>query len=297
MKKKGFTLIELLVVIAIIALLLSIMVPALNRARLLTRQLVCMARMRSLATAAMMYTSNNDGSLPLSGSRNARGELQGQYPYAPFWDIRLLPYLGIENVHMDYDPDGQSVMTGAQSDKLKPYSKALKVFLCPSMKATEKSAVTQIYRSDQYPKSYLINGYVSGIVFRNGVTDLNASYRRGSSKVSRIKHTSRTLLLMDVRMAIGDVVNSAHNWAARYWWDIRPAHFVKGVGPYDFDPSNTWNYWRYQETYGRSGFAFTDGHVESLKNQFTPGGNNNVRVGDPTPDAIPGVKLSPAYKW
>ena len=55
--RRGFTLIELLVVIAIIALLLSIMVPALGRVKDKARQLVCKTGLRQLGLATTIYVN------------------------------------------------------------------------------------------------------------------------------------------------------------------------------------------------------------------------------------------------
>jgi len=60
----GFTLIELLVVIAIIAILMAILIPALNRAREQGKRAVCLNNVRSLTTAWVMYCDDFDGKLP-----------------------------------------------------------------------------------------------------------------------------------------------------------------------------------------------------------------------------------------
>lgn len=62
-KAKAFTLIELLVVIAIIALLLSIILPALNKTKQLAAAAVCMSNNRQLGTAYYTYAEENDGFL------------------------------------------------------------------------------------------------------------------------------------------------------------------------------------------------------------------------------------------
>jgi prepilin-type N-terminal cleavage/methylation domain-containing protein len=60
-KKRAFTLIELLVVIAIIALLMSILMPALAKVRKQAMSIVCRSRMKQWGTVFSQYTSENDG--------------------------------------------------------------------------------------------------------------------------------------------------------------------------------------------------------------------------------------------
>ncbi len=63
MVRKGFTLIELLVVISIIALLLSILMPVLNKAKMRAYDVVCLANLKALWHGWVMYTDDNDGKL------------------------------------------------------------------------------------------------------------------------------------------------------------------------------------------------------------------------------------------
>jgi len=60
-KSKGFTLIELLVVIAVIALLMAILMPALQRSRKQAKTVVCQANLRQLGTVAKLWTDDHDG--------------------------------------------------------------------------------------------------------------------------------------------------------------------------------------------------------------------------------------------
>ncbi len=60
---KGFTLIELLVVVAIIAVLVSILLPALNRARDNTRSAVCLSNLKQTGSASLMYAQEYNDAL------------------------------------------------------------------------------------------------------------------------------------------------------------------------------------------------------------------------------------------
>ncbi|MBN1510581.1 MAG: prepilin-type N-terminal cleavage/methylation domain-containing protein [Phycisphaerae bacterium] len=64
-RKKGFTLIELLVVVAIIALLISILLPSLSRARELSKRLVCGANIKGIGTSCKIYANENEEMWPM----------------------------------------------------------------------------------------------------------------------------------------------------------------------------------------------------------------------------------------
>lgn len=64
-KKRAFTLIELLVVIAVIAILMAVLLPALQRVRKQARQRVCANQVRQQVLSCIMWGDQNDGMLPL----------------------------------------------------------------------------------------------------------------------------------------------------------------------------------------------------------------------------------------
>jgi prepilin-type N-terminal cleavage/methylation domain-containing protein len=88
-KARGFTLIELLVVIAIIALLMAILMPALQRVRKQAKAIVCQSNLHQWAVAFEMYTGQNDGYF---WSGDLMGDGWGQY----FWTETLKPYYSNE---------------------------------------------------------------------------------------------------------------------------------------------------------------------------------------------------------
>ena len=63
-RTNGFTLIELLVVIAIIAILASLLLPALAKAKESSRTAICISNLRQIAIASMTYTLDQNGRLP-----------------------------------------------------------------------------------------------------------------------------------------------------------------------------------------------------------------------------------------
>ena len=80
-KRNAFTLIELLVVIAVIALLMAVLLPALQRARNQARKVMCQSNLRQFGTVLRMYVEDNEGRIP-TGTATAlwllRGSSQGE---------------------------------------------------------------------------------------------------------------------------------------------------------------------------------------------------------------------------
>ena len=83
-KRRGFTLIELLVVIAIIALLLGILMPALQRVRKQARTVYCLSSLKQMGVAMHAYTLDSDDMIPRALDHEVK------------WLLVFMPYLGTE---------------------------------------------------------------------------------------------------------------------------------------------------------------------------------------------------------
>src|SRR5918993_1183229 len=74
-ERAAFTLVELLVVIGIIALLISMLLPALNKAREASKAANCLSNLRQINTAFLLFAHDNKGFLPQIGSSGTGSEV------------------------------------------------------------------------------------------------------------------------------------------------------------------------------------------------------------------------------
>jgi prepilin-type N-terminal cleavage/methylation domain-containing protein/prepilin-type processing-associated H-X9-DG protein len=101
-KQRGFTLVELLVVIGIIALLISILLPALSNARKQGQMIKCQNNLRQIVLATMQYCNNEKNNRPPEGAEYAQAKFDWIYwqpagvnpPYDDLTQSAIAPYLG-----------------------------------------------------------------------------------------------------------------------------------------------------------------------------------------------------------
>src|SRR5207247_9496007 len=93
--RRAFTLIELLVVIAIIAILASLLLPALARAKEQARAIKCLSNEKQIALGYLLYASDNSEYLPLAAHEGDAAPCQWFFELSPYIAKQTASYTGL----------------------------------------------------------------------------------------------------------------------------------------------------------------------------------------------------------
>jgi prepilin-type N-terminal cleavage/methylation domain-containing protein len=182
-RRSGLTLIELLVVIAIIAILISLLVPAVQRVREAANRTQCTNNLKQIGLAAQLYHDAHKHLPPVIGYYPPAREAFGTGFF------HLLPHLEQDNLYRSAlgsvpfpPPDGPTVVLSPGNNNV--YSQPVKTFLCPSDPSVGPDGVVTINGCPFGASSYAPNAMVMSdrvAMTPQGKTRIDADIPDGTS--------------------------------------------------------------------------------------------------------------------
>jgi prepilin-type N-terminal cleavage/methylation domain-containing protein len=132
-RKRGFTLIELLVVIAIIAILIGLLVPAVQKVREAAARIQCANNMRQIGIGLHNYHSSYNHFMPPRGDLQSPNQ-NGVYTVYGGWMCNLLPYVEQDNLSkaLTHYPTFSPGTFGTNNGFFGNFGKPVKTYQCAS---------------------------------------------------------------------------------------------------------------------------------------------------------------------
>ncbi|MBN1125471.1 MAG: prepilin-type N-terminal cleavage/methylation domain-containing protein [Sedimentisphaerales bacterium] len=207
--KAGFTLIELLVVIAVIALLLSVLIPALKRAKEAGKRSLCLYNTKSLATAWTLYVQENDGRFPKAFTADD----------------------GWIRVVTGYPTNPEQAPVALQIEALEegllfPYLETTAIFRCPVAKKDELRTYSMTHALSGVPATEAYGGTIL-------------------SSMHEIKNTGNRIVFLDDFIRDWDACWMVYNDRPQ-WWNTTPIRHGSGGNVFSFADTHS-EFWSWSD--------------------------------------------------
>lgn len=243
-QRNGFTLVELLVVIGIIALLISMLLPAINKARVAGLRVACASNQRQLVQAAIMYSLANKGDLPPAQLHHLQTPPLSAAGIQWFSPLLAGKYLG------NTGPNGSYTTT--------------RVFFCPSVPYTTSNSLHWLFGSD------FGIGYNS-----HPTTRLQWKFSNVPTDYWKVEPGSAPPIRYPLLKPVSKIVLFADNQGAGGVPGSRWLTWYTGCPPFAavFNSATSYRHGN------RAVVAFADGHVETFSSPENDTGVDGNHVG------------------
>lgn len=205
--------------IAIIAILASLLLPALSRAKAQAQKAICLNNFKELHLAWHMYIDDNNGHLPYNDLAVGAGE----DPQAPNWVAGMMQWQD------DWKDNTNTVKLIKPYGGIGPYLKEPSVFKCPSDKSQVKIKGTMCSRV----RSIAMNEYMGTQIGLNPNGDPEAYHYATLGNLVRLPE-EMGLVFIDTHedSIVSGMFQFDHPYV--YWWDTFPASRHNGAATLSF---------------------------------------------------------------